>query len=398
MTTFIKYSSSVIRRQFKNLFPTTGEFNLNTTSKRIDFNLDYGDLFAASGWEYSLNASLVNTDGTAYQATTGKNIEISDNFVPFLFSRIELKINNQIADEADYPGITSTVKSVVSCNQSDAYTLKNNCFFMDKGTLSANVTGKVSHLGLGFCDFPTPLPRGMVTLTFLRTGDNDAIYSDDTKPIKLVISDFIIRVPLLDYEPLAKTQLVEELLHTPNIYSFLKWTTIQKHDVFGSAWIFDATTLYTGSGIPLFIIVSFQKGREDNLASSARKFHTVNVRNVKVKLNDLLYPEEDLKLSFKNERYSLAYEMYKDFRIVNYYDSDVLMDPALFKKCPIFVIDTTDHSKPLTFSQTNIVIKADFEEPIKEKGVTPYDTFVHSSSFSHDILRNTITHLVQKSH
>jgi len=105
------------RRQFKNYYPTTGEFNLNTTGKRIDFNLDYGDLFAASGWEYSLNASLVNNDGTAFQPTTGKNTKLSDNFVPFLFSRIELKINNQIIDEVDYPGITSTIKTTVSNHQ-----------------------------------------------------------------------------------------------------------------------------------------------------------------------------------------------------------------------------------------------------------------------------------------
>jgi len=277
---------------------------------------------------------------------------------------------------------------------SDTYTLKNNGYYIDKNTLSANVTGKVSHLGLGFCDSSTPLPRGMVTLTFLRTGDNDAIVSDDTKPLKLVISDFIIRVSLLDYEPHAKTQLLEELLQKPTAYSFLKWSTIQKHDVFGSTWTFDATTLYRGANIPHFIIVSFQKNREDTLTTSASEFDAVNVRNVKVKLNNLFYPEEDLNHFFKNNKTSIAYELYKDFRLVNCYDSHVLMDPAAFKKCPVFVIDTTDHPKPLTFSQNNIIIKADFEEPIKEKGVTAYVTFVHSSTFSHDIQRNIITHLV----
>lgn len=201
---FVNYMSDIIRSEYKNYFPPNTQ-NLNATNKKTEFHIDYGDGFSMSKYQFFISGKFTGKNGDSY--TTGSNIRLVHNFVPFMFSRIEVKKHNHLLDEIDFPGITSTVKRIVSYKPSDVNGL-TNCGFIssykaDKNTF--HVYGDLAHLGLGFFnDVDIPIYKGGFTISFIRADDGDAIYRWKTgtealpAEAKVEINEFIIRVPLIE--------------------------------------------------------------------------------------------------------------------------------------------------------------------------------------------------------
>lgn len=112
---YSKYFNEIIRHEYKNYNPTS-TLNFNSPNKKIDFNIDYGDSFSTSKYQYYITGEFTKKDGTAFPARS--NVKLIDNFVPFLFSGIIAKKHNQVIDSIENPGITSTVKGIISYRQS----------------------------------------------------------------------------------------------------------------------------------------------------------------------------------------------------------------------------------------------------------------------------------------
>lgn len=153
-TVYQKYMRDIDRAEYKCFYPNSTQ-NLNAPNKKTDFNIDYGDGFSMAKFQYCISGTLKKTDGTDYPDTA--NVKLTDNFVPYLFSRIEVRKHNYLLDEVEHPGVTSTVKSIVSYDNSDENALKNCGFVMAGSTRKFYLCGNLSHLGLGFFeDVKTP--------------------------------------------------------------------------------------------------------------------------------------------------------------------------------------------------------------------------------------------------
>ena len=75
-----------------------------------------------------------------------------DNFVPYLFSKIEIKKNGVIIDEIEDPGVLSTVRKYAYYNGDKGETQVSglNSEFVGGGNFSA--VEKLNYLGFGFCN------------------------------------------------------------------------------------------------------------------------------------------------------------------------------------------------------------------------------------------------------
>lgn len=403
-----KFASGIVKSEFRTVMPVS-ELNFNSTNNYTIFKLDHGDAFYNSRIMYHIRGNVVKkSDGAAYPERS--TIQLVDNFPAFLFSRIELKKHNTLIDSVDFPGITSTVKGMLSYSENQRKCL-DGCGFVSKymGGGQFEALGTLGHLGLGFFDhLRHPMFKGGFEITFTRAEDNDALFrwksagdAAATEPAegKVVIESFVLRVPLVEYASTAKIQLLDALKHLSDknelVYHFYQWQCIDRKGVFGSTFSFDITGVYRNVYNPAFIIIALHTDRNNNQKKNPSQFDHCNVKNVAVKINGERYPQELQNLDITNKRYAVLYEQFLAFRSVNFKDNNVLLDTTTFiEKWPLFVIDTHLHPANTDRSRSDIMVELDFATPISSpqanSGTTAYVVVVSETHFAYDITRNMI--------
>lgn len=404
-----QFRSDIIRSEYRNYYPTSTQ-NFNAPNKKIEFNIDYGDNFSMPKYQYYIAVTFnKKADEAAYG--TDDNIALVSNFVPFLFSHIEVRKHNHLIDEVEYPGVTSTVRSIVSNKQTDSFALKNSGFEHGiKGGGTKNkfyVCGSLHQLGLGFFeDISSPIYKGGITISFIRDDDDNCLYRwkskkadgtfDDTSlPAegKVTIDEFIIRVPMIEYKPTSKIKLIKHLVDAKMVpFNFRKWQCIRKTDIAGSSLTFDITNTYRNVQNPTFIMVAFQDKSNKAQLRDASCFSHVSVKNIHVKINDAQYPEELQNFNIDNGNYALLYEMLKDFKNVYSNNNDMMYEPQKFitDKC-VYVIDTSKQGENISNSKSNILINVAFGKEIKSTDkVNLYVVVISHVSLVYDIVNNVI--------
>jgi hypothetical protein len=238
---FYKYADEVSRFQYRNFNPVS-TLNLNDENKKTTFKLDVEDDFIGKNIEYYIEGVITPTGTGKYNNKS--NIKLVNNFVAHLFPQIEVKKHGTLIDEIDFAGIASTVKGCVSYPGADEYNGRavNSGFkTLPHEGKKFNVVGRLGDLGLGFFnDITVPVYKGGFEITFTRNSDNNVIYrwkslkgdgTEDpaTLPVggKVTISNFYLRVPIIEYNNEAKTNLINDLFGANYIFQFKKWQCIQ---------------------------------------------------------------------------------------------------------------------------------------------------------------------------
>ncbi|KAG8332870.1 hypothetical protein J6590_012636, partial [Homalodisca vitripennis] len=72
MADYRKYASDIERAEFKNFYPISKQY-LNEPNKRTEFNIDFGDNFCSSNFQFYISGTLTKQDGQAYLETDNKN-------------------------------------------------------------------------------------------------------------------------------------------------------------------------------------------------------------------------------------------------------------------------------------------------------------------------------------
>lgn len=406
-TLYNQFSSDVVKSEYRTVMPVS-ELNFNTPNNYTVFKIDHGDTFYDSGIQFYICGDVVKKeDGSAYGANT--KIKLIDNFVPFLFTRIELKKHNTTIDTVDHPGITSTVKGTLNNTNSNKNVLQNCGFYSTyEGGGGFEVIGTLAHLGLGFFDhLRYPMFKGGFEITFTRAENNDALYrwkgsaTTDSLPAegKVVIKSFVLRVPLVEYSATSKIQLIDGLTRLSErnklIYSYYQWQCIDKKGVFGATFNFDITNVYRNIYNPKFIIICLQTNRWNDQTKIPSKFENCNIKNVAVKINGERYPQELQNMNMVEGKWRLLYEQFIRYRLVNFGDTNMILSPAEFKDHnSLMVIDTHLHPMNTDRSRSDIQIELDFNNgvasPVADTGTTAYVVVVSETAFFYDISRNNI--------
>lgn len=402
-----QFSGGVVKSEYRTVMPVS-ELNFNTPNNYTVFKLDHGDTFYDSAIQYHICGEVVKkSDNSAYAAKT--NIQLIDNFIPHLFTRIELKKHNTTIDVVDHPGITSTVKSILNYNGSMKPALQN-CGFASKYVGGGNfeAIGTLAHLGLGFFDHLNyPMYKGGFEIVFTRAEDNDALYhwkgtevgATEPEDGKVKISSFVLRVPLVEYTATSKIQLIDGLTKLSEkdelIYNYYQWQCIDKKGVFGSSFAFDITNVYRNMYNPRFVIICFHHNRTNDQKKSPAQFDNQNIKNFAVKINGERYPQELQNAAITEGRWRVLYEQFMRYRKVVFGDTMMIIDPSEFiLHFPLLVVDTHLHPMNTDRSRSDIQIELDFvnpiSSPIADSGTTAYVVVVSESAFAYDISRNII--------
>ena len=119
--------------------------------------------------------------------------------------------------------------------------------------------------------------------------------------------------------------------------------------------------------IPRFIIVGFQKDKNNQQVKNPAIFDNLKVLNIYTTLNAKRYPDTDYQNNFEANHYSRIYGDATSFR-KKFYNMDELVsnsgiEPMDFKHLfPLYVFDVTKQSEKLKTSVSDIHIKATFED------------------------------------
>lgn len=406
-TVYNQFSNGVVRSEYRAVMPVS-DLNYNTPNNYTVFKLDHGDTFYDSRILYHIQGEVVKkSDDSKYPENS--TIKLIDNFVPFLFTRIELKKHNTTIDNVDFPGITSTVKGFLNNSDSLKNTLSNNGFsssFQGGGKFEA--VGTLGHLGFGFFDhLRYPMYKGGFEITFTRAEDNDALFhwkgtaAGATEPDdgKVVIKSFVLRVPLIEYTATSKIQLIDGIKHLSDkeslIYNYYQWQCIDKKGVYGSSFNFDITNAYRNIYNPKFVIISLQTNRINNQQKDPSQFDSCNIKNVAVKINGERYPQELQNIDITNGCWRILYDQLLRYRMEVFGDINTSLTPEQFiKNYPLMVIDTHLHPVNTDRSRSDIQLELDFTNPIASpqanSGTIAYVIVVSETHFVYDITRNNI--------
>jgi hypothetical protein len=308
------------------------------------------------------------------------------NGIMYLFKNIKYEISGKIIENVNNPGITSTIKGLLTYSKDfddsiglqlcwnrthtslQEYIIKKSD---PKGTFNFQIP--LGHL-FGFCeDYDKVIYGVKQQLIFLRNTDNDAIYKvagpaalpvppDDGKIHLSKLTWLMPHIIPSDVEKIKLYKSIESKVQLPIAFRERK---LDKVSVPQGSTSF-TWRLLTSTLKPRWVIVTFQTDKENNQVKNPATFDHCDLLNIKAIINGNAYPPGvDLNLNFKKNFYAKAYQMYMNFRRDYYNDSSVCMHPIEFKdKYPLFVMDCSRQSERLKDTICDVKLEMTFNSEV----------------------------------
>lgn len=299
-----------------------------------------------------IKGKLLNAAGTG----AATNAHLTNNGLAFLFDEIRYELNGVEIARTKNVGITSTMKGYVSYGKKDLALLENagwNSIDSDSDPPVVNSKEFYAIIPLnsllGFAeDYKKIIVNSKHELVLLRArSDKMALISTnaDSNNSSITIDKIYWKVPYVtvsDNERLQILNLLDKNVSIP--MSFRVWELYEYP-------LLSATTKHTwcvktSSQLekPRYIILGFQTNRK-LITSNSSLFDHCNITNVKLHLNSVVYPYDNMDINFTKNNYSELFNMFLNFQS-SYYnlDKQQTLEPMFsrntFKsQAPLIVLD-----------------------------------------------------------
>lgn len=276
------------------------------------------------------------------------SVQFTNNPLLYLFQDIRYELNGIEIDKVKNVGITTTMKSLISMNETESKMSKVWGWDIDgtKNLHGGNFSASIPLCNiLGFAeDYKNILMNCKHELVLLRSNTNlNAIKLNTGEVLNdIEIHKIVWRVPhvkVSDKERVTFLKLLEK--DRPIQLSFRNWDLYEypllpkttKH-----TW-----SIKTSSQVekPRYVVIGLQTNRKNNIGADMTQFDHCNLRDVKVFLNSTYYPYENLNVNFSENKIALLYEQYVRFQ-QSYYGrrpEPLLSFKEFIEKAPLFVVD-----------------------------------------------------------
>lgn len=357
-------------------FLSTNISNLNTSGNK-DIVIQQQDLFTHPSESYLyLRGELTKSDGTAITTPGNGEVSLVNNAMMFLFERISYLINETVVEEVERPGQTTSMIGLLKYSPAQSATLGVNMCWLpdidydsDKVNLNMKLRSNLNKFSFmvpfkhifGFMeDFNKVLYGVQQSFRLKRIIDEDAIQVKNglnKSDFKVTLSKLSVLMPIV--KPSLETELkLLKIIDDKSVIDII-YRSRNTESTFlpPNSKNFD-WRLQTSSGIPRYVIISFQK----NNLNSKSNFSNVSLKRLYVELNSKRYPDTDIDIDFSENDYSKMFTQTCNFK-KRFYDSDEapIISPFTFKSLyPIFIIDISKYEDRTKMSNIDIKIKAIF--------------------------------------
>ncbi|KAE9521828.1 hypothetical protein AGLY_017763 [Aphis glycines] len=349
--------SKITKIEYHSYTPYTTSFNNND---EIRISIQQTDVYPY------LNESFIYLEG---QVSDAGKVKLTNNGFSYLFEQIRLEINGIEADSTRVLGITSSFKGYLSGTPDNYNCYENAGWIFKNSSNPANSNGEFSAciplkywLGL-FEDFKKILVNSRLELILTRS-------HSDLNALK------VPHITVDDEERLKILKLIEK--EKSLFIPFRSFETFEYPELGTTKKV--VWNLKTASKLekPRFIIIGLQKERKNSLEKDCSVFDHCNITNVKVFLNSIAYPYDNLNLDFAKNNFTLLYDMYTSFQ-ESYYEKSIrnpILSPSTFlTHAPIIVIDTSKQNDSATASSVDVQLEIEASESLL--GVTAYCLLIH---------------------
>ncbi|KAL4100877.1 hypothetical protein QTP88_020906 [Uroleucon formosanum] len=359
---FKKYDPFIERYQTKTWIPTNNT-QLNTPNKDTIFKINNNDNFLdIKRTKFYINGRYLQKDGKEYPKDS--KIQLIDNPIPSLFSKVVVKIRGKTINEIEYVGRVSTIKGVISYSLDLNGPTINSGFvsnFKGGGTFCA--LGNISQLGLPFFkDYPYPLFNCDIEICFTRNTDDDALLKKD----------------------IAGT--ADEKMYTINCKA---WQCIEERNITGKTIKINLSNQYRSEKHPVFCGFVFQTNKLNTQDHDPGEFDHCKLRNYRFEINGISYPAERQDEDFNNNKFCQSYEDSMVYKLTYHKNTQELPlmydDPIDFKNYrSIFLTKTAYHPINISANKKNIILHIELHEDIPKDTIC-YIFFIREDEFLFDM-------------
>ncbi|KAL4105136.1 hypothetical protein QTP88_020408 [Uroleucon formosanum] len=398
---FKKYDPFIERYQTKTWIPTNNT-QFNTPNKDTIFKINNNDNFLdIKRTKFYINGRYLQKDGKEYPKDS--KIQLIDNPIPSLFSKVVVKIRGKTINEIEYVGRVSTIKGVISYSLDLNGPTINSGFvsnFKGGGTFCA--LGYISQLGLPFFkDYPYPLFNCDIEICFTRNTDDDALLKKDiagTADGKIIIDEFTIKTQIIEYNPLQKVLLINELnkISLEKMYTIncKAWQCIEERNITGKTIKINLSNQYRSEKHPVFCGFVFQTNKLNTQDHDPDEFYHCKLRNYWFEINGISYPAERQDEDFNNNKFCQSYEDSMVYKLTYHKNTQELPlmydDPIDFKNYrSIFLTKTAYHPINISANKKNIILHIELHEDIPKDTIC-YIFFIREDKFLFDMEKGIV--------
>jgi len=349
-----------------------------------------------------VEGTLKKSDGSVSTKT-----KFTSNAFAFLFDEMRYELNAVEIDRVRNPGITSTLKGISSFTEASLKYMGNSGWPSSSENIGMTLDSSAvdSKGNFNFCvplntlfgfaeDYRKAIVNARHELVLIRSSnDKNALKwtssgeSDKTPDdVTVKITKLCWRIPyvtLSDKQRIALLKHLERGTSIPveyrswELYEYTSLPTASKH-----SW-----SVKTANQLekPRYVIVAFQDNRKNDVQKSSAVFDHFNLTNLKLHLNSVSYPYDDLKLDFDKNHYAVLYDMYVRFQ-ESYYlkPSQPLLSKEKFKEyAPIVVIDCSKQNEYIRSAPVDIRVEFETGKDVPSNA-SAYCLIIHDKSFEYE--------------
>lgn len=343
--------------------------------------------------------SYIYIEGKFTPSDATKRCYLSSNALAFLFEEIRYEMGGEQVATVRKPGITTTMKTMVSYGQTHLPSLLTTGWGLTEQKQDILDTG--SHVFSGklplkyLMGFAEDYTKGILNakqelILIIARSFKDSYIGEVDAQIEINKIEWKIRhiVP----EDRQKLKLLKKINSSSNNarvkMAYRMWDLYELptlRDTSSDIWAVKTTSSLER---PRYIIIGFQNnGNSNDRTKDITKFIHADINNIRLFLNAEVFPYERWNLDFDKKLDSAAYYAYENFQR-SYYDKDMsepMMDLAEFRKSPLFVIDCSHQPDAMKSSTVDIKIefetrKTKFPEQTRVYALILHDTYLSYSA------------------
>lgn len=327
------FDDSIISLQHHAYNPYTTSFD---NGDEIRIAIQQQDLYVLPSNSYLyIEAKIVSVEISKDAPAADKVFpNFVNNAAAFLFEEIRYEINGFEIDRCKNPGITSTMKGLVSYSVDDTVHLRiavwnNDLDHEEKVAKPGSVNYCLPLKCLfGFAeDYKQIIMNAKHELILLRNRNDLDLFYGANNISKFVINKIQWRIPHVYVSDREKLNLLKIIDRKEYIQLNYRMWELHEYPALpqNNRHIWSVKTslkIYT----PRFIVIGFQTDR-NKINADKSHFDHCNISDIKVFLNSDCFPYESINTDFENNKYAILYDMYARFQ-ENYYPGKPVFSPC----------------------------------------------------------------------
>lgn len=320
------------------------------------------------------------------------DVSLVNNAIAYLFDDIRYEIGGIEVDHTRNPGITTTLKGLLSVRDVEKDSLYNACWLgAGKKLKTKEFTFSVPlKLLLGFAeDYKRILINVKQELILLRSASdlNAITAADDATSCSLDITSLYWRMPHVSVTDTFRLKLLRMIeKDTPIQIPFRSWELHEYPSLpqtTRQSWTIKTTSQLEK---PRYVVLAFQTDRKNQLTTDMSSFDRCALTNVKLYLNSQYYPYDNIHGDM-----TIFYEMFSRFQ-KSYYGRDTYpaVDLDTFKtKTPLYVIDCSKQNDAIKSGPVDVRLEFETSTNFPDK-TTAYCLILHDAHLVYTLLTGAV--------